>query len=261
MSFSNVGRVWTANGLKDYLSKIAPPKWCTGICVHHTAEPSLKQRPKGFTAQHIENMKYGYVHDRGWSSGPHFYTDEDQIWGMCPPNEKGVHAVAFNSNSIGIEVLGDYDAEDPMMGRGAACWATTAETIKILLEWLNLPSNESTIRFHREDPKTNKSCPGIRITKKWLLRLIDTTFLMPVVSKPTIIGSAGEWVSVPGKLPVIDYVVKNCGYSEAEATKLLTNKKGMFFFGNDWLEGASYDAKLGATVAPISELKNIAKRS
>jgi hypothetical protein len=64
MSFANVGKVWTTNGLKDYLSKITPPKWCTGICVHHTAEPSLKQRPKGFTAQHIENMKYGYVHDR-----------------------------------------------------------------------------------------------------------------------------------------------------------------------------------------------------
>jgi hypothetical protein len=63
------------------------------------------------------------------------------------------------------------------------------------------------------------------------------------------------------RLPVIDYVVNNCGYTEAAATKLLTNKKGMFFFGNDWLEGAAYDAKLGATVAPISELKNIAKCS
>jgi len=254
MSFANVGKVWSVDGLREYLSKITPPKWCTGICVHHTASPSLKQRPKGFTAQHIENMRYGYVHDRGWSAGPHFYTDEDQIWGMTPPNIKGVHAVAFNSSTIGIEVLGDYDSEDPMMGRGAACWGTTAEAIKIIMEWLKLPINESTIKFHREDPKTSKSCPGDKITKTWLLRLIDNTFIMPAATKPVI-------VNTNEKLPVVEYVVKNCGYTEAAATKLLTNKKGMFFFGNDWLEGALYDAKLQATVAPISELKNIAKCS
>ena len=254
MSFANVGKVWTTNSLKEYLSKITPPKWITGICIHHTAEPSLKQRPKGFTAQHIENMKYGYVHDRGWSTGPHFYTDDDQIWGMTPPNVKGIHAVAYNANSIGIEVLGDYDSEDPMSGRGAACWGMTAEAIKVIMEWLKLPINESTIRFHREDPKTSKTCPGTKITKKWLLRLIDTTFVMPATIKPIE-------TSIIEKLPVIDYVVKNCGYTETEAIKLLTNKKGMFFFGNDWLEGASYDAKLGATIAPISELKNIAKKS
>ena len=254
MSFANVGKVWTTNGLREYLSTINAPKWCTGICIHHTAAPSLKQRPRGYTAQHIENMKYGYVHDRKWSAGPHFYTDDDQIWGMTPPNVRGVHAVAFNSNSIGIEVLGDYDSEDPMMGRGAACWAMTAEAIKVIMEWLKLPINESTIRFHREDPKTNKTCPGSKITKAWLLRLIDNTFIMPIATKPVA-------VDVVQKLPVVEYVVKNCGYTEAAAIKLLTNKKGMFFFGNDWLEGASYDAKLQATVAPLSELQQIAKKS
>jgi hypothetical protein len=130
----------------------------------------------------------------------------------------------------------------------------TAAAIKVIMEWLKLPVNESTIRFHREDRKTNKSCPGNKITKKWLLGLIDTTFVIPDTIKPIA-------VSAIERLPVIQYVVKNCGYTEAAATKLLTNKKGMFFFGNDWLEGASYDAKLQATVAPISELKNIAKRN
>jgi len=253
MSFANVGKVWTASGLKEYLSKISPPKWCTGICIHHTAAPSLKQRPQGYTAQHIENMKYGYVHDRGWSAGPHFYTDDDQIWGMTPPTIKGVHAIAFNSNSIGVEVLGDYDYEDPFSGRGAACWSMTAETIKVIMEWLKLPINETTIRFHREDPKTSKTCPGTKITKKWLLNLIDTAFDVPATIKPI---EANNFE----KLPVIDYVVKNCGYTEAAAIKLLTNKKGMFFFNNDWLEGASYDAKQGATVAPLSELQQIAKK-
>jgi hypothetical protein len=129
----------------------------------------------------------------------------------------------------------------------------TAETIKVIMEWLKLPINETTIRFHREDPKTSKTCPGTKITKKWLLNLIDTAFDVPATIKP-IEASNIE------KLPVIDYVVKNCGYTEAAAIKLLTNKKGMFFFNNDWLEGASYDAKQGATVAPLSELQQIAKK-
>jgi hypothetical protein len=141
-----------------------------------------------------------------------------------------------------------------MSGRGAACWEMTAESIKVIMEWLKLPINESTIRFHREDRKTNKTCPGNKITKKWLLRLIDTTFVMPDTIKPIV-------VSAIERLPVIDYVVKNCGYTENAAIKLLTTKKGMFFFGNDWLEGASYDTKLGTTIAPISELKNIVKCS
>jgi hypothetical protein len=256
MSFSNVGKVWSANGLQEYLNKITPPKWLTGICIHHTAEPSLKQRPTGYTAQHIENMKYGYVHDRGWSSGPHFYTDDDQVWGMCPPNERGVHAIAFNSNSIGIEVLGDYDTEDPFTGRGAACWTMTVQTIKIIMNWLKLPINESTIRFHREDPRTSKTCPGTRITKKWLLGLINGTAAVPtLVSKPA--AAVPVAYVAPTKLPVIEYVVKHRGYKESAAIKLLTNKKGMFFFGTDWLEGASYDSKLGSTVAPISELEHI----
>jgi hypothetical protein len=75
---------------------------------------------------------------------------------------------------------------------------------------------------------------------------------MPAATKPLIVNNNA-------RLPVVEYVVKNCGYTEAAATKLLTNKKGMFFFGNDWLEGAAYDAKLQATVAPISELQQIKK--
>ena len=51
------------------------------------------------------------MHDRlykntlGWSAGPHLFTDEDQIWGMCDFSKKGVHAVSFNKRAIGIEVL------------------------------------------------------------------------------------------------------------------------------------------------------------
>ena len=38
----------------------------------------------------------------------------------------GVHAVSFNSTGVGIEMLGNYDIEDPRTGRGLQVLTTTA---------------------------------------------------------------------------------------------------------------------------------------
>ncbi len=142
MSFNNTGKVWTVEGFKEYLSTQPKNKWAKAVCLHHTAAPSLKQRPEGFKAQHLENLKSYYSNSLGWSSAPHFFTDEDQVWGMCPIAEFGVHAVTFNRTAIGIEVLGDYDSEDPKSGRGLLCWETAAKTTKLLLDYLGLEAND-----------------------------------------------------------------------------------------------------------------------
>lgn len=173
MSYSNVGMVWSTISLRSYLSQIQPPDWCKHVVLHHTASPSLAMRPRGFTAQHLENLKSFYKDELHWSAGPHLFVDDDQIFGMSPLTEHGVHAVSFNRNSIGIEVLGDYDCEDPFSGRGLECWRTAAATTKVLLDWLKLPANETTVLFHRDDPKTSKTCPGKKVKKDWVLGLIN----------------------------------------------------------------------------------------
>jgi hypothetical protein len=88
--------------------------WATSVTIHHTAAPSLAQRPQGFTIQHIINMASFYQRQKssggnGWPTGPHLFIDDDQIFGMCDFAVKGIHAVSFNTSSIGIEVLGFYD--------------------------------------------------------------------------------------------------------------------------------------------------------
>jgi hypothetical protein len=98
---------------------------------------------------------------------------------MCDFRAKGIHAASFNSRSLGIEVLGDYDIEDPNSGRGLACWTNTAETVRVLLKWLGIKKNKNTILFHRDDPKTKKSCPGKRIDKQWFLDLIPNDIEEP----------------------------------------------------------------------------------
>ena len=133
MSFSNVGKVWSLDGFKEYISKMAANYWAKAVCLHHTAAPSLAQRPKGLLAQHIENIRSFYADQLGWRSGPHFFIDEDQVWGMTPINEYGVHAVSFNRNSIGIEVLGDYDSEDNASAEGLNCCLPQKKQQKICL--------------------------------------------------------------------------------------------------------------------------------
>lgn len=249
MSYNAIGKVWTVDSFEQHLKTLARPQWCNSVCLHHTALPSLQMRPKGLLMQHIHNMKDGYV-EKGWKSGPHLYVDEDQIYGMTPLGERGVHAVSFNSRSIGIEVLGDYDSEDAFTGRGLQCWQLAAKTTMQLLNWLNLKPSEATVLFHRDDPKTNKTCPGSKISKKWFIDLMQ--------KESCVCDAVGP--NAPEKQQmqsVIEYVVNNKGYAPAEAIKLLTRKNNLFFFGNDWLEGAAYDKVAAATVAPIAELQQI----
>lgn len=178
MGFENVGTVWTPAELRTHLGKLQKPAWCKSITFHHTGAPSLEQRPKGFTAQHIKNIQSYYQTPNKkakkgvWKSGPHLFIDDDQCWGMCDFRQFGTHARSFNSNSIGIEVLGNYDVEAPNVGRGLACWQTAAAAGQILLEWLGLEASQLTVKFHRDDPKTTKTCPGKKVEKFWVLELM-----------------------------------------------------------------------------------------
>jgi len=172
MGYENVGRVWTPAELKTHLANVEKPVWATSITFHNTGAPSLEQRPRGFLPEHLTNLK-SYYQGLGWSSGPHLFIDEDQCWGMCDFQQHGVHAKSFNSSSIGIEVLGNYDVEAPNTGRGAQCWTTATAAGKVLLDWLGLQPSELTVKFHRDDPKTTKTCPGTKVEKAWVIDQIN----------------------------------------------------------------------------------------
>ncbi len=159
MSFSNVGKTWPA-----YIALARKPAWVRGVTLHHTGAPSLTQRPNGLTAQHIENIS-NYYKDKGWRSGPHFFVDDFNVWGMTPPSVKGTHARSFNGTHIGIEVLGDYDSEPYKSGRGLTAWKNCKRLVDaILLEW---GLGWDNVNCHRDDPLTTKTCPG-KPTVAWL---------------------------------------------------------------------------------------------
>lgn len=167
-----LGKPYGADDFAQYLDTIKPAWSPRFIVIHHCAAPSLAQRPHGFLSQHMLNIQ-GFYEDKGWSAGPHLFIDEDQVWTFSPLTARGVHAVSFNANGIGIEMLGDYDTEDPWNGRGLQVLTTTCRAVKALQKKFGL--NDSAIRFHRDDPKTNKTCPGRKITKEAFLAHLKST--------------------------------------------------------------------------------------
>lgn len=255
MSFANSSTVWSLDTFKEYLTNLTKPSWCKAICMHHTAAPSLAQRPKGLFAQHIKNIQDFYM-QKGWKSGPHLFIDEDQIFGMTPLTLQGIHAASFNSYAIGIEVLGDYDLEFCDRGRGLECWKTAAATVKILTEWLDIPIQQNKILFHRDDPKTRKTCPGTRVTKPWfidLVRNIDidelNTSKLPKCDAPLQLVIVSEYLQT-----IKNYNIKDI------TEKLVRKDDGLYYFDDNWLEGAFYDKTKQATLAPIAELCSIPKK-
>lgn len=171
MSFSLVGTAWNLAGFESYLVN-KNLGWADSVTLHHTGSPDLSNRREGLILQHIRNIQFYYEKRNGWSRGPHLFVDDVDVNGMSPLTERGIHAVSFNSHSIGVEVLGNYDEEDPKSGRGLKCWIMAAKTTAILLKRMGLEANEKTILFHRDDPKTRKSCPGDKVEKAWVISLV-----------------------------------------------------------------------------------------
>lgn len=176
MGFELTGLSWTADQFKDYVDLVPIGSWAKSVTVHHTYSPDLEDRPNGWKLSHLENLRYYYCNVLGWSAGPHMFVDENRAWGLSSLHNKGVHAKSFNSSSIGIEALGNYDEEDPKTGRGKKVWSLTAIVVAILLKRLHLKPSKETVLFHREDPRSNKTCPGSKVEKEWFLSLVNDAY-------------------------------------------------------------------------------------
>jgi hypothetical protein len=171
MGYQNVGLVWDRDSFYKW-AKTQNVSWAKGVTMHHTASPSLAQRPHGLKIEHMHNLQHYYQQELGWSAGPHLFIDEDQIWGMSSIESPGTHAKSFNATHIGIEVLGNYDgAESPITGRGLECWTTAAHAVRALLDVMGLDASD--INGHRDDPKTSKTCPGSTVDLDWFRGMVN----------------------------------------------------------------------------------------
>lgn len=171
-----VGQRFTFAEFEAYLTNVKfssfVPEYVT---LHHTAAPSLAQRPDGFSDQHLKNLLSYYQDQLGWSGGPHIFVDDQPkpIIVFQRLDMRGVHAVSFNKKSWGLEMLGNFDSEDPNSGRGKVVVDNTIKTIALMCK--RLKADARSLKFHRDDPQTTKTCPGTKINKQEILSKLAAT--------------------------------------------------------------------------------------
>ncbi len=159
-----VGLKFTADGFAKYVDGMKFADWRPEfIVLHNTGEPTLLERPAGLTLQHIRGLEVYYRDTKGWSAGPHLFVDQSGIWVFTSLLTPGVHSPSWNKVAWGVEMLGDYSVESFVTGPGARVRDNAVAALAILSMKAGLDS--STLRLHKEDPKTTHDCPGRHVDK------------------------------------------------------------------------------------------------
>ena len=171
--------------------------------LHHTALPSLAMRPQGFSSAHLKNL-YDYYggngpEQMGWHGAPHIFIDDigEGIIVFQRMDRVGVHAKSFNSKYWGVEMLGNFDKESFTSGRGLKVRENTMHALALMCK--RLGASPESLKFHRDDPLTSKTCPGVLVKKadvvndvKKLLNIpVNNDEHVPAYSSPTIILPSG----------------------------------------------------------------------
>jgi hypothetical protein len=134
------------------------PKFPT---LHNTGAPSLAQwLAYGPTPQeHWGASLDSYYKGLGWHAGPHLVVCPDYVWVLCDLTLPGVSVSCWNSETFGIEMVGDYDvgAQDQFAtGEGAKVRDNAADVRAALAEkffWGDLGNYQVGVKglhFHME---------------------------------------------------------------------------------------------------------------
>ncbi len=179
---------------KQYVSGLSWPSWRpTKIVWHNTAAPTDAQWIKSAASDkanglvpgisRIRSLEEFFKNNNHWSGCPHLFIASDLIWVMNPLTSPGVHSPSWNSTSIGIEMIGDYDVEDDETGVGLMVKNNTIFATAVLCEAIGLEVSDGvvervmrgnevvnhkvsgTIFLHKQDWATTHDCPGAHVSQ------------------------------------------------------------------------------------------------
>ena len=188
-----VGKPFTAAQFDEYVRHLRWGEWVPKfVVVHNTSAPTLKQwhgpTPPEKRMLNLENY---YKNEKGWKAGPHLFVADDFIWVFTPLTVPGVHSPSWNSTSIGMEIVGEYDYEDFALVRGNVVSA-------LVTLHRRLGIDPDTLRFHKEDPATtHKRCPGKNIVKAPLVTAVKAGLLTSTAPRPADVKPIPRPVSPP----------------------------------------------------------------
>lgn len=195
-----VKRGFNQESFRLYMDNVRWTGWRPNKIVwHNTAAPSLAQWIKSAKddlarglvpgISRINSLESFFKDNNHWSGCPHLFIANDLIWVMNPLTAPGVHTPSWNSSSIGIEMIGDFDTEDDDSGEGLKVRNNTIFATAILCSALGLePSNgevdphtlrtSGTIFIHKQDRKTTHDCPGKDVAEDKLAMIGEVADLM-----------------------------------------------------------------------------------
>ena len=145
---------------------LSRPKFIT---LHNTSEPTLDLWLSWAPAkrqQYIRNVQEYYENTLGWRGGPHWFVPPDETivaFGFNDPTTCGTHCSCFNSDSIGIEMVGEYNLSPFHIGPGALVRDNAVYLMALLHRKIGI--SPDTLRFHIECKADNHDCPGKHVDK------------------------------------------------------------------------------------------------
>ena len=163
-----VGKGFSAPDFEQYVQTIQLTTWRPQfIVLHNTFIPRLADWHQVPGEQRMQNLQHFYRDVQHWSAGPHLFIADDLIWVFTPLSTPGVHSPSWNAISWGVELVGDYSAEDLSTG----VQENAIQALAALYALAGLTPNH--LRLHKEDPNTtHKDCPGTRIVKDDVIALV-----------------------------------------------------------------------------------------
>lgn len=182
------------------------------ITLHNTSSPTIKlwlswSREK--RQQYILNV-YQMYQDMGWKGGPHFFVPpDDQIvaFGFNNLMTAGTHASCFNEASIGIEMVGEFNDEDFMVGPGSKVQDNAIYLMALLHNRIGLSPlpyayGQQGLHFHIECKHDNHDCPGKHVDKSHIIQRLQYSMAalkgqstpepLPPMTPPRPIVSVGK---------------------------------------------------------------------
>lgn len=167
-----------ARSREDTLARIKTLNWIDwkpqGITLHNTAAPNLKQWAELGPAHdaRIRNLESYYENELGWHAGPHWFVSRSWINWFSDPLHSGVHSRCWNSTRFGIEMVGDFNAEEFNGGDGALVRDNAVFLIAALNNKFGFKAEDLT--FHKECKLDNHDCPGKNVVKADVIARVRT---------------------------------------------------------------------------------------
>jgi len=162
-------QIFTTDELINYCKSYQWKRKIAQLHIHHTWKPSHKDYNGNNGLQLQEAMRNYHININGWSDiGQHLTLLPDGKWVTGRDFNKDPASISgWNTGAFSIEMLGNFDTgNDRFEGR-------QAEAMYKFCAWFvqfkNL-SIDNQVKFHRDSPNTDKTCPGSSIDRDLFMK-------------------------------------------------------------------------------------------